>query len=93
MKSEWLKEDIAGVKTYLNEHMEIDRPLGDIEKLQQAIILWQKAKWQGDQQKTKDKKHWEKVKDGHARSCNLWWAFICNGKPVICYWKALAISQ
>jgi hypothetical protein len=63
LKSEWLKEDIAGVKTYLNEHMEIDRPLGDIEKLQQAIIWWERAKHQGNQQKLKDKKHWEKVKD------------------------------
>jgi len=63
LKSEWLKEDIAGVKTYLNEHMEIDRPLGDIERLEQAIAIWTAAKYQAEKEKLKDKKHWEKVKD------------------------------
>jgi hypothetical protein len=63
LKSEWLKEDIDGVKAYLNEHMEVDRPLGDIKRLEQAIILWEQAKYQAEKEKLKDAKHWEKVKD------------------------------
>jgi hypothetical protein len=62
LKSEWLKEDIAGVKTYLNENNYIDRPI-QIEAIQQAIALWTTAKYQAEKEKLKDKKHWEKVKD------------------------------
>jgi hypothetical protein len=62
LKSEWLKEDIAGVKTYLNENNYIDHPI-QIEDIQKAIILWEQAKYQAEKEKLKDKKHWEKVKD------------------------------
>jgi hypothetical protein len=95
LKSEWLKKDIAGVKTYLNEHMEVDRPIGDIAKLEQAIALWTTAKYQADKEKLKDKKHWENVKDealGVAISGGLSYA-TANPSLIICKLSQFTVNR
>ena len=64
--SKWLKNDIDGVKLYIDENDYIDRliPINDIEE---AISLWTAAKYYGDQQRLRDiqlsKKHWNDLKD------------------------------
>ena len=99
--AEWLKEDIAGIKQYLQETKGPEKSLSipTQAELEQAIALWVIAKHNGEQKQKHDeaisKRNWNAFKDdfcGVAVSAGLSYA-TANPSYVIGQASKLAINQ
>ena len=99
--AEWLKEDIAGIKQYLQETKGPEKPLKGLtqEELTKAIALWVAAKYHGEQKQKHDeaisKRNWNAFKDdfcGVAVSAGLSYA-TANPSYVIGQASRFAINQ
>lgn len=78
--TEWLKNDIDGIKLYLNANDYIDRPRPNLEDITLAIRLWETAKEYGEKQRKRDTeieaKHWNEFQN------DLWGTIVSGGLSI-----------
>ena len=80
LTAQWLKNDIDGVKLYLNENDYVDRPLPSLEDIELAVRLWETAKDYGEKQRKYDTeieaKHWNEFQN------DLWGTMVSGGLSI-----------
>ena len=78
--TQWLKNDIDGVKLYLNENDYVDRPIPSLEEIEFAVRLWETAKDYGEKQRKYDTeieaKHWNEFQN------DLWGTMVSGGLSI-----------
>ena len=78
--TQWLKNDIDGVKLYLNENDYVDRPLPSLEEIELAVRLWETAKDYGEKQRKYDTeieaKHWNEFQN------DMWGTMVSGGLSI-----------
>ena len=78
--TQWLKNDIDGVKLYLNENDYVDRLLPSLEEIELAVRLWETAKDYSEKQRKYDTeieaKHWNEFQN------DMWGTMVSGGLSI-----------